>query len=281
MRRIEGEIIMNFNLDVKAKINGLSTIESNMAEVKKQALAIKEHYEKLAITEDMIPEIKKEKAEVNKAKAVVGDYRKNIVKEFNKPLEQFVTLAKETEKALVDAYNSINDQVAKYENETKAKKEEEIKTYFADYAAYLQIDFVPYERVGINVTLSASVKSLKATVKAFLDKVKEDLNLIDTQDHKAEILAEYKQTLDVSKSILTVKDRIEREEREKAIIEAKAEVKKEVPNIPVEEIIEVHAPQEIKEEPTYTMTFKVEGTMDQLKKVKEFLEKEGIKYDRA
>ena len=274
---------MNFNLDVKAKINGLSTIESNMAEVKKQALAIKEHYEKLVITEEMIPEIKKEKAEVNKAKGAVSDYRKNIVKDFNKPLEEFVNLAKETEKALGDTYNSINDQVAKYENETKAKKEEEIKTYFADYAAYLQIDFVPYERAGINVTLSASAKSLKATVKAFLDKVKEDLNLIDTQDHKAEILAEYKQTLDVSKSILTIKDRIEREEREKVIIEekAKAEVKKEVPNVPVEEIIEVHAPQEIKEEPTYTMTFKVEGTMDQLKKVKEFLEKEGIKYDRA
>lgn len=266
---------MNFNLDVKAKISGISTIESNMAEVKKQALAIKEHYEKLVITEDMIPEIKKEKAEVNKAKGAVSDYRKNIVKDFNKPLEEFVNLAKETEKSLSDTYNSINDQVAKYEDEIKLKKEEEIKAYFAEYAAYLQLDFVPYERAGVNVTLSASSKSLKTTVKTFLDKVKEDLDLIDTQDHKAEILAEYKQTLDVSKSILTVKDRIEREEKEKA----KIEVKREVPNVQVEEI--VHAPKEIKEEPIYTMTFKVEGTIQQLKKIKEFLEKEGIKYDRT
>ena len=263
--------------NVEAKIEGLTSIVSNMDQVKSQALAIKDHYEKLVITEEMLQGAKNEKADINKAKKVVADYRKNIVEEFNKPLEEFVNLAKETEKALGDAYNSINDQVAKYENETKAEKEEEVKAYFKEYSEYLGIDFVPYERLGVVVTLNASKKSLKATVKSFLDKVKEDLEVIAVQKDQAEILAEYKTNLNISVSISTVLDRKRREAEERAKLEAK------VPDVSVQEIIEpeVHAPKEVKEQSTYTMTFKVEGTMDQLKKVKEFLEKEDIKYDRA
>lgn len=264
--------------NVEAKIEGLSTIVSNMDQVKNQALAIKDHYEKLVITEDMLKDIKKEKAEVNKAKDAVSTYRKKIVKDFNKPLEEFTNLAKETEKALGDVYCSINEQVAKYENETKAKKEEEVKAYFEEYSEYLGIDFVSYERLGITVTLSASLKSLKAAVKSFLDKIKEDLDVIATQADQVEILAEYKTNLNMSASIKAVSDRKRREAEERAKIEAK-----EAPNVTLQEIVEpeVHAPEEVKEEPIYTMAFKVEGTMNQLKKVKEFLEKEGIKYVRA
>ena len=90
--------------NVEAKIEGLTSIVSNMDQVKTQALAIKDHYEKLVITEEMLQGAKNEKADINKAKKVVADYRKNIVEEFNKPLEEFVNLAKETEKALGDAY---------------------------------------------------------------------------------------------------------------------------------------------------------------------------------
>ena len=50
----------------------------------------------------------------------------------------------------------------------------------------------------------------------FIDKIADDLNLIDTQEHKAEILVEYKQSLNVSNAITTVNNRFKAIEEEKA-----------------------------------------------------------------
>ena len=59
------------------------------------------------------------------------------------------------------------------------------------------------------------MKSLKEQAKAFVDKIADDLNLIETQEHKAEILVEYKQTLNVSQAITTVTNRFKDIEEEK------------------------------------------------------------------
>ncbi len=77
------------------------------------------------------------------------------------------------------------------------------------------IDFVTYSQARINVTLSASRKSLKEQAKQFIDKIVDDLKLIDTQEHKAEILVEYKQSLNVSQAITSVTNRFKAIEEEK------------------------------------------------------------------
>lgn len=265
---------------VKAEITSVGTIESNIAVIKNQALEIKKYYEKLAITEKMLDQVKVEKANVNKAKSQVADYRKQIIAEFKKPIDLFEKTAKETEKILSETYDCINEQVQKYENETKRLKAEEVKAYFDDYAQSLKIDFVNFEQANINITLSASVKSLKESAKEFIDKIVKDLQLIDTQENKVEILTEYKRTLNVSDSILTVKTRIEAEkaEREKQEILAKAKLEQQAQ---VKKVEEATAPKEVVEEKTYSMIFKVVGTLDQLKDVKNFLLERGIKYEQC
>lgn len=276
-----------FDLEVKANITSVGSIETNIEQIKNCAIRIQDWYKSLVITEDMLKDIKEEKAAVNKAKTLVSDYRKNIVNEFKKPIVAFETMAKETEKILGDTYDCINEQVAKYENETKAAKSEEIKKYFNEYAESLNIDFVAYEQANINVTLAASMKSLRETAKAFLDKVANDLQLIDTQDNKVEILTEYKKTLNVSQAIMSVKQRIEAEarERERQEILAKAKLEQQKQVEKVESVLT--APVEVKEadcgmppkEEILSMNFKVYGTIDQLRMVKHFLEERGIKYD--
>lgn len=59
------------------------------------------------------------------------------------------------------------------------------------------------------------MKSLKEQAKAFIDKIVDDLNLIKTQEHKAEILVEYKQTLNVAQAITIVINRFKAIEEEK------------------------------------------------------------------
>lgn len=274
----------NFNLEVVANIDGVASIQSNMEGVKEQAITIRDWYQSLVITEDMLKNIKNEKAQIKKAKETVATYRKDIVKEFKKPIEQFELLAMETENILDEAYATCNEAVKRFEDETKAKKSEEVKAYFDEYAQSLKIDFVEYERLGINVTLTASMKSLKDTVKVCLDKIASEIDLINIQKEELipDMLVEYKKTLNVANAIKNVTDRHKAIEEEKARQEAlkalKAEEEKTIAKAK-EVIEEVTAPVEVKEVKTYRSTFTVYGTVEQLRALKEFLEKEGIKYD--
>lgn len=274
----------NFNLEVVANIDGVAKIQSNMEGVKEQAITIRDWYQSLVITEDMLKNIKNEKAQIKKAKETVATYRKDIVKEFKKPIEQFELLAMETENILDEAYATCNEAVKRFEDETKAKKSEEVKAYFDEYAQSLNIDFVKFERLGLNVTLTASMKSLKDTVKVCLDKIASEIDLINIQKEELipDMLVEYKKTLNVASAIKNVTDRHKAIEEEKARQEAlkalKAEEEKTIAKAK-EVIEEVTAPVEVKEVKTYRSTFTVYGTVEQLRALKEFLEKEGIKYD--
>ncbi|MBQ3418515.1 MAG: DUF1351 domain-containing protein [Erysipelotrichaceae bacterium] len=270
----------SFELEVSASINGISNIESNMEQVKNQALQICDWYKSLVITNEMLDDIKKEKAEINKAKSSVAEYRKNIVKEFKKPIEQFESLAKETEKILSEAYDTCNESVKRYEDEQKALKSKELEEYFNEYAKSLVIDFVKYEQANINVTLTASLKSLKEQAKTFLDKINDDLMLIAAENEElvAEMMVEYKKTLNVSNSILSVKQRHKALEEERKRQEALKEFKAQEEKV-IEKVEEVIAPKEIVEEKTYKATFTVIGTVNQIKSLKDFMDKEGIKYD--
>ena len=271
-----------FDLEVKAQISEIGKIESNISLIKDQALKIQEHYESLVITEDMLADIKKEKADVNKAKDAVASYRRKIVAEFKKPIDVFEKTAKETEAVLKQTYDCINEQVQKYEDETQEQKRREVRSYFEEYAASLNIDFVQFESANINVTLNSSLKSLKEAAKAFLDTVDNDLKLIDTQTDRIEILADYKRTLDVSGAIMNVKARKEAEarERERQEILAKARLEQEAQIRKVEEAVaEVTAPVEIVEEEVLSMSFRVYGTIEILREVKRFLDQKGIRYD--
>ena len=51
-------------------------------------------------------------------------------------------------------------------------KEQEIKDYFEEYKTANNIDFVDFKQANINVTLTASKKSLKEQAKTFIDKIK-------------------------------------------------------------------------------------------------------------
>ena len=90
-----------------------------------------------------------------------------------------------------------------------------------------------FQDARINITLSASVKALKDQAKDFIDRVASDLLLIDTQEHKAEILVEYKKTLNASQAITTVSNRHKEIEQEQAKV---AEVERSSEGAPKEEI---------------------------------------------
>lgn len=288
-----------FDGEIKVQIKSVGEIESNMKEVKGYVENLNSYYKNISFTEETMKEAKEEKSKVNKFKKQVSDYRKNIVAEYNKPIKVFENTAKETEKILLETYNTINQQVSNYENKQKEIKEKEIRDYFEEYKIANNIDFVKYGQLGINVTLSASMKNLKGQVKAFIDKITDDLKLIETQNHKAEILVEYKQTLNIGQAITMVTNRFKAiEEEKKRQEELKKNQLKEAQRIADENIriqteetknaIEslnitipnaLQKPIKEKQEEILTLKFTVKGTLTKLRELKEFLENGGYDYE--
>lgn len=279
-----------FDGEIIAKIKSVGEIESNMKDVKGYVENLNNYYKNVTFTEETMIQAKDEKSKVNKFKKQVSDYRKDIIAEYNKPIKVFEQTAKETEQLLTETYNTINQQVANYENEQKAKKEQEIKDYFEEYKIANNIEFITYEQAKINVTLSASMKSLKEQAKQFIDKIVDDLKLIETQEHKAEILVEYKQTLNVSNAITSVANRFKAIEEEK-----KRQEEQKIVHIEMNENHEINQrtyeqlenifnkpleqPKEEKQEEMLTLKFTVRGTRTKLKELKQFLESGGYDYE--
>ena len=274
-----------FKGEIKAQIKSVGEIESNMKEVKRYVENLNNYYKNITFTEETMKDAKDEKSKVNKFKSQVADYRKNIIAEYNKPIKAFEDTAKETEKLLAETYNTINQQVANYENKQKEIKEQEIKEYFEECKIANNIDFITYGQAKIDVTLSASMKNLKEQAKSFIDKVADDLKLIETQEHKTEILVEYKQTLNVSQAITSVTNRFKAIEEEKKKIEQEKELQKFVVDTAKEsdkysEQIILNAPSiEEKTEDILILKFTVRGTRTKLRELKQFLESGGYDYE--
>ncbi len=230
----------------------------------------------LVCTEENVKTIKEIRATLNKESKEFEDKRKQVKAEIMKPYEEFEAIYKE---CISDKYKKadveLKNKIDSVENELKANKKTEVVNYFNEYLNSKNIDFITYEQANINITLTASMKSLKEQAKNFIDKIADDLKLIDTQEHKAEILVEYKQSLNVSNAITTVSDRFKAIEEEKDKQERESE--KHVPTIEELPQMSLDAPEV--EEEKITLKFTVKATRTQLKALKEFLEVGGYDYE--
>lgn len=268
-----------FKSEIKAELKGITQIEDNINDVKEYALKLSEYYNIKEFDEDTLKDAKNERAEVNKFKDKVSDFRKEITKKFNEPLEKFTNDAKETEKILKETYDTINVQVKAYEDKQKEEKEKEVKSYFNELCGAESIDFVNYEQANINVTLSATMKSLKEQAKKFVEKIVDDINLINSTQFVDEIMIEYKKDLNVSRAITEVNNRHAELEKVKQQKEDRAEQKLNDEEM-LNRIDSLSAPKvEKPSEEVFEMTFKVRGTKEQLKAVKEFLVNGGYDYE--
>ena len=294
----EGEELMRIE-QVPIIIERLREIKDGIEQRTKTATA-------LVCTEANYKEIKKVRSAMNKEFAELETKRKEIKKAVMTPYEQFEAVYKECVAVPYKAAESeLKKKVTAVENDLKEEKAKKVKEHFETYKQSLGIDFVPFEAVGCQITLSASENKLKEQCTVFIDRVMDDLQLIATQEHTAEILVEYKRSLNVSQALRAVKERFEAIAAEKAREEAeRAERDRAAQNVAANEAafeqFAANVPQEIEvpegempeptappvptvEEQTYSLSFTIHGTRAQLKAaaqyIKEYLNKEGLRYE--
>ena len=202
-----------FNEKLDAKVVGIAKIENNIEKAKEYAIELKKYYSNVVFTEETKKDAETERAQINKQKTLVADFRKKIVAEFNKPIENFETIAKETEKILKETADFITSKVSIYDQKELDNVKEIVQAYFEEYRISRGIDFVTFDRLGLNITkglltgTNNLTKKTQDTITNFIDGIRKDLDLIDSLEFKEEILVEYKRTLLCADSIALVQDR--------------------------------------------------------------------------
>lgn len=230
-------------------------------------------------TEENKTEVKNRRSEINNTLKLLESKRKEIKKAIEEPYDQFNTKYEETIKTkLQDADKILGNKISEIENAQKEERKSRMVELFNEYrtANHLE-DIIEFEDVGLNITLSASEKSLKDTVITFCEKVASDIKAINTMDDSTGLLLKYKSNgFDLTKAIYQVnEEKKQREELEKKLNVVQEETKKD--EIIQEQVEELIVP-EIEEE-DITITFTVTGKKSDIIKVREFMKENNIKYE--
>lgn len=261
-------------------------IESVGAEIQKRIEEL--NLENQVITEDSLSSAKTTRADLNKEFKVFEEQRKFIKNAVEAPYKEFEEKYKDfIAKHYNNADNLLKTKINAFEERLKKDKENRIRAYFDELAQVENIDFIPFERLNLNITRSTSDKKLKEDVNTFLENVEKDLSLLQSipmsEEFKTNALFDYKKTLNMSQSIRLAQEREkakqeelkrqealwqqEQERREKEPI--KEEPKVEILQAP--KVEQVETPKVEKTEPLFEVAFKVKGTKQQLKALKEYI----------
>lgn len=277
-------------------VKQLPLIEEHLKDLSAEIDEKVEKAKSMVCTDENVKEIKQIRADLNKESKEMEAQRKVIKEQIMKPYNDFENIYK---KYVFDKYKSadmdLKQKVDTVETELKTVKQQEIREYFEEYKQSLNIDFITFENAKIDVNLSSSKTSLKKQAKEFIDRVNTDLATIMLQEHKDEILVEYKQNgLILNKAIETTLTRIKAIEEEKRKQEELVNQRLEKERLATEDALNNFIPQETKTEENnilqapvvdekkdeiLTLKFTVRGPRAKLKILKEFLENGGYDYE--
>ena len=224
--------------------------------------------------------LKDKRTEINNTLSILEDKRKEIKKAIEAPYDVFnEKYTKEVKDKLEEASKTLTGKINFIEDTQKKAKEKLLRKFFEEYKISKNIDFVTFEQMHLNIILSITEVKYKNDIVKFLDKVSDELDLINLQSSKEEIMYEYKKTLDLANSIKIVQERkmaIERAAEENAKRELLAKQQQE--NVTEVKRVLTTPVKDVKEE-IYQLTFTVRGTKNQLVLLKNFLNGGGYEYE--
>lgn len=233
----------------------------------------------LNCTEENKQEVKQRRTEINNILKELDDRRKFIKKKILEPYEMFNDkYEQECKGKLVSASELLKTKIDTIEEKQKKDKYNELFDFAMEYIAANDIqDYVTFDDINLNISLSASMRSLKEQIIAFCEKVKQDIELINMEEYRDEILYEYKKNHGnfVQCKTMVLERHRELDEIAKKKVEELEKQEQQQKN--VEKVEEIIAPIEIEEKQKFQFT--ITCTITQAKMLKEWLENEEIEYE--
>lgn len=264
-------------------IHDLSVTEQNLQKIAAECADRINAAKAMACTEDTKQAVKKTRTELKKQFESYESERKTLTAEYEKPLKDFKALYDKYIKIpFAEADAALGKKISDVEMAQKSEKYDNVKAYAVELITAYGLNWLEADVIMPNVTLSKSQAAYEKEVKAVIERIKKDVDYINRLDTKDEVFAEYMENLDLTQTL----DAIER--RKQAIIKAQQATQTytehEAVKQEVEENVTQLAPPIIEEEPqkpeepVYTMTFTVTGTIPQLKAIKDFLIENNIDF---
>lgn len=233
---------------------------------------------KLECNEETVKEVKKVRADFNKEFKSLEDRRKQVKSAIMEKYDAFDEVYKEKIAELYkNADETLKEKIDSVELDLKSEKEKELRDFAKEYITANNLEnILTFENIGLNITLSASMKSLKEETKAFIEKVAKDIQLIEMEEFKEEILFEYKNCFDFANAKMLVVNRHSAINAIKSMQEDNTKSVEQEKKIE-EKVNEIIAPTEVEETVPYQFT--VYATKTQAKQIMDFMEQLGVTYE--
>lgn len=279
----------------------LPIIEEHLQLVKSDVETRTRNAMQLVCTEETRKDVKSIRTELSKEFAEMENQRKRVKEAIMEPYNQFEAVYKE---CISDPYKKADAELKKrideVESGLKSDKEKDIRDYFSELCKANNLPWLRFEQMNLKIGLSTSVNGVKTTLTATVLKIAEEVQELSHHEDAAELLVEYKKSLNVALALSTIRARHEQIELQKqqeaerrAALEQQQAAEEKVQQT-IEEaqqdaappVEEVSAPEEettteapIAAQDVYEVKFTVRGTIEQLKKLKQFILQEGMSYD--
>lgn len=248
----------------------------------------------LVCTDETLAQVRAVRADLNKTFSDLEEQRKAVKKAVMGPYDAFEEVYKECISGpFKKADAELKKKVSEVEDGIKAECESKMREYFAELCTAERVDWLKFEWVGLKIDLATarqkSHSKLREQIAGFVVGVAQAVNTISKMEGAEEIMAEYRQCLDMGRAIGIVQDRHQRIEEERQAAEARRaaqeaqaaavqKVEAVAPPTVLEPPVAAPAPHQ-EDEKVYKCSFTVHATKAQLKRLKDFMMQEGIRYE--
>lgn len=288
----------------------LPIIEEHLQLVKSDVETRTRNAMQLVCTEETRKDVKSIRTELSKEFAEMENQRKRVKDAIMNPYNQFEAVYKE---CISDPYKKADAELKKrideVESGLKSDKEKAIRDYFNELCKANNLPWLRFEQMGLKIGLSTSVNGTKTALTSTVLRISNEVLELSRYENAAELMVEYKKSLNMALALSTIRARQEQielqkqyeaqrraaleqqraaeEKVQKAVSEAQ-ETQQDAAEPPIEEVTApteetlTEAPVAVQEQaqPTiYEVKFAVRGTIEQLKKLKQFIMQEGMSYD--
>lgn len=273
----------------------IPVIEQRLRSIKSEIERRVSEAKSLACTPDTVISVKKTRSDLHKQFEEFEEQRKAVKALILEPLEAFESVYKECVSDLFKSADAdLKAKIDDTESAIKSACEDGLREYFSELATAEHVEWLTYERAGIVVDMTSAKqktpKKLREQITSFVTGVARGVEAISNMENADEIMVEFRRCLDVAEAIRVVQDRHQRIDTERRASEArKAAI--EAQRAAVQKVEEAASPAPVlappvvasataqEDEKVYQCSFTVWATKPQLKRLKEFMSKEGIKYE--
>lgn len=284
------------------RVAQIPVIEQRLRSIKPEIERTVAEAKSLACTPDTVISVKKTRSDLRKQREEFEEQRKAVKALILEPLTAFEDIYKECVSDLFESADAdLKTKIDDTESAIKSACEDGLREYFSELCAAEHVEWLTYDRSSIKVDMASAKqktpKKLREQITSFVTGVARGVEAISSMGNAEEIMVEFKRTLDAAEAIFIVQERHRRVEREREALSARVSNNASeglfIPS-PSDTVVDplinsFSAPQVLfppTDEASFApavlgyVSFKVTGTIQQIKELKKFLMDGGYQFEQ-